>query len=57
MTVTIRYCLTAATIHSTHYRVIFHGEVYDIIAVDHQNFRKKSRKFRCRRERNADDKG
>lgn len=57
MTVTIRYCLTADTIDSTHYRVIFQGETYDIIAVDHQNFKKKSLKFRCRRERNADDKG
>ena len=56
MTVTIRYCITAALIDSTQYRIVFRGLVYNIIAVDHQNFRKKSLKYRCRREHNADDK-
>ncbi len=50
MTVTIRYCLTASFIDSTGYRVRFHGDTYNIIAVDHLNYKKKALKFRCRRE-------
>ena len=51
MTVTGRYCAKAAAIDSTHYRVIFMGEIYDITNIDHMNFRKRSLKFTCRKER------
>ena len=51
MTVTVRYCAKAVAIDSTHYRVVFMGEIYNIVNVDHMNFKKKSLKFTCRKER------
>ena len=51
MTVTVRYCQKAATITSTGYRVMFMGEIYNIENIYHMNFRKKSLKFTCRKER------
>ena len=51
MTVTVRYCEKAAAINSTGYRLLFKGEFYDIVNVDHMNFKKKSLKFSCRKVR------
>ena len=51
MTVTVRYCRKAVDIMSTRYRVLFRGEIYDIVNVDHMNFKKKSLKFTCRKVR------
>ena len=51
MTVTVRYCNKAAAINSTGYRVLFKDEFYDIVNVDHMNFKKKSLKFSCRKVR------
>ena len=51
MTVTVRYCRKAAGINSTGYRVMFMGELYNIVNIDHMNFRKRSLKFTCRKER------
>ena len=51
MTVTVRYCSKAAAVTSTGFRVMFLGEIYNIENIDHMNFRKKSLKFTCRKER------
>lgn len=51
MTVSVRYCQKAAAVDSTHYRVVFMDDIYNIVNIDHLNFRKKSLKFTCRRER------
>lgn len=51
MTVSVRYCQKAAAIDSTHYRVMFMGGIYNIVNIDHMNFRKKSLKFTGRKER------
>ena len=51
MTVTVRYCRKAVDIMSTGYRILFRGEVYDIVDVDHMNFKKKAVKFICRKVR------
>ena len=51
MTVTVRYCNKTAAITSTGYRILFKGEFYDIVNVDHMNFKKKSLKFSCRKVR------
>lgn len=51
MTVTVRYCGKTAAVTSTGYRVMFMGEIYNIVNIDHMNFRKKSLKFTCRKER------
>ena len=41
----------AAEIDSTHFRVEFNGELYNIAAVDHMNFRRKSIKLSCEKVR------
>ena len=51
MTVTVRYCKKIADITSTGYRIHFRGELYDIVNVDHLNYKKKSLKFSCRKVR------
>ena len=51
MTVTVRYCKQAAVINSLEYRILFHGEIYNITNVDHMNFKKKSLKFSCTKVR------
>ena len=51
MTVTVRYCAKTAAITSTGFRVVFMGELYNIENIDHMNFRKRSLKFTCRKER------
>ena len=48
---TVRYCKKASVIDSTGYRVAFGGELYDILAVDHMNYKKKCLKFKCRKAR------
>ncbi len=48
---TVRYCRKASVIDSTGYRVVFGGELYDILAIDHMNYKKKCLKFKCRKER------
>lgn len=51
MNVTVRYSSETATITSTGYRIVFNDELYDILAVDHLNFKKNALKFRCRKVR------
>lgn len=48
---TIRWCKKASAITSTGFRVQFQDEVYDIIAVDHMNFKNKSIKLCCQKVR------
>lgn len=46
---TIRYCKKVSKIISTEYRVKFKENTYDIIGIDHMNYKKKSIKLRCKR--------
>jgi len=48
---TIRYCKSAAVIDTTSYRIIFADEIYNILAIDHMNYKKKSLKFKCQKVR------
>lgn len=48
---TVRYCRTVSEINNTEYRVLFDGEVFNILTVDHMNFKRKSVKFKCRKVR------
>ncbi len=50
---TIRWCQKAAAINSTGYRVQMNDELYDILGVDHMNFRKKSIKLHCQKVRRS----
>nr|DAY93492.1 MAG TPA: Putative head tail adaptor [Caudoviricetes sp.] len=48
---TIRYCKRATALTSTGYRVQFESELYDILAVDHMNFKRKCIKLSCQKVR------
>ena len=48
---TVRYCGYTAGVTSLTHRIKFRGETYDIYGVDHQNYKKKTVKFLCRKER------
>ena len=51
MNVTVRYCKETAAVTSTKYRLVFMDEIYDLLAVDHLNFKRHGLKFRCRKVR------
>ncbi len=51
ISLTIRYCKKASFIDSTGYRIIFHDDIYNILTVDHMNYKKKSLKFKCQKVR------
>lgn len=48
---TVRWCGKTSCITSDGYRVLFDGELYDIVGIDHMNYKRKSIKFRCRKVR------
>lgn len=48
---TVRWCEKAKAVDSTGYHIIFEGDFYDILAVDHMNYKKKCIKFKCRKAR------
>jgi len=51
ITFTVRYCQKAAAVTADGFRILFRGEVYNIVAVDHLNFKKKALKFKCQKVR------
>lgn len=48
---TIRWCKKAAAIDSIHYRVQFGGELYNVAAVNHMNYKRKCIKLSCEKVR------
>ena len=48
---TIRFCKRAVEVTADGFRILFGGEIYNIVAVDHMNYRKKALKFRCEKAR------
>ena len=48
---TVRFCKQAAEVTTDGFRVLFGGEIYNIAAVDHMNYKKKTLKFRCEKAR------
>ena len=48
---TLRWCDAASVITNTGFRVLFDGAVYDILAVDHMSYKRKSIKLRCQKAR------
>lgn len=49
MNVTIRWCRKAAVITEDGFRILFHGELFDIIGIDHFSYKKQALKFKCRK--------
>ena len=50
ITFEVRYCPELAGITSTGYRVVFHGETYNIESVDMMNWQRKTIRLKCRKE-------
>ena len=48
---TVRWCESVSEIDSTKYRVKYGDEIYDILGIDHMNFKKKSVKLKCQKAR------
>lgn len=48
---TVRYCQKVSELNNTEYRVLFDGEIYNILSVDHMNYKRKSIKVKCRKVR------
>lgn len=48
---TVRWCEQISRVNSLEFRIIFHDEIYNIILVDHLNFKKKAVKFKCQKVR------
>lgn len=46
---TVRYCNLLSKINASNYRVIFHDDIYNIISIDHNNYKKKSLKLKCKK--------
>ena len=51
ITFTVRYCKAVGSISTDGYRILFHGEIYNILSIDHMNYKKKAIKFKCRKVR------
>ena len=48
---TVRWCSVVSVVTSTEFRVLFRGGLYNITGIDHMNFKKKSLKIMCMKER------
>ena len=48
---TVRCCRLVNAITQDEYRIIFENEIYNIIGIDHMQYKGKAYKFRCRKER------
>lgn len=48
---TVRYCKKTSLVDVTGYRIVFQEELYNILAIDHMNYKRKSIKFKCQKVR------
>ncbi|EJA5902359.1 TPA: phage head closure protein [Clostridioides difficile] len=48
---TVRYCKALADLDITKYRVLFEDVLYNIVSVDHMNYKKKCLKLKCEKVR------
>ena len=46
---TVRFCQKTFAVNSTGYRIIWNGDVYNIVKLDYLNMKKRGLKFRCRK--------
>ena len=47
----VRWCKAVSEITSDGYRVVYADEIYNILGIDHQNYKKKSVKLKCQKVR------
>lgn len=48
---TVRCCSLVKAVTQDEYRILMGGDVYNIIGIDHMQYKGKAYKFRCRKER------
>lgn len=48
---TVRWCQKVAEMTSETHRILFRDEIYNILGIDHMNFRKKCVKLKCQKAR------
>lgn len=48
---TVRFCKKAEAITTDGFRILFNGEQYNIVSIDHMSFKKKCLKFKCEKVR------
>lgn len=48
---TIRWCRKAEVITADRHRVIYNGEIYNILGIDHRNNKRRSIKLKCQKAR------
>ena len=48
ITFEVRYCSELKALDSIHFRVMFHGDIYNIQNVDMMNYQRKTIKVRCK---------
>lgn len=51
LAMTVRYSSETAVIEPTTHRILFQGDIYNITAVDHMNYKRKSLKLWCQKVR------
>ncbi len=51
ITFTVRSCTLTDAVKSELFRIVFKGDTYNIVSIDHMNYKHKCLKFRCRKER------
>ncbi len=51
MSFTVRYCQKTIAVNGTGFRVIFGDDIYNILSVDHMNYKRKALKLRCEKVR------
>ena len=51
LSVTVRYCSETAKVEPTTHRILLGDDIYNITAVDHMNYKRKSLKFWCQKVR------
>ena len=47
----VRWCKAVSEVTPDGYRVVYNDEIYNILGIDHQNFKKKSVKLKCQKAR------
>ena len=47
----VRWCKAVSEVTPDEYRVVYNGEIFNILGIDHQNFKKKSVKLKCQKAR------
>jgi SPP1 family predicted phage head-tail adaptor len=48
---TVRFCKSLANLDITKHRVLFEGNIYNLVNIDHMNYKKKCLKLKCQKVR------